>query len=182
MGMLHQRTKVTGATHLGWRAMASDGQSSLKRIAIGSDHAGFDVKTHLVSMLESLGYRVEDYGTHSTDAVDYPHICASVARAVRDAKADVGIVLGGSGQGEQIAANKVRGVRAALCNDLWLAEMARSHNDANVLAMGGRVVSPELAERIVGKFLDTPFEGGRHARRVGQLGEIEAEESARRES
>ncbi|MFM7893510.1 MAG: RpiB/LacA/LacB family sugar-phosphate isomerase [Actinomycetota bacterium] len=101
---------------------------------------------------------------------------------MRDARADVGIVLGGSGQGEQIAANKVRGVRAALCNDLWLAEMARSHNDANVLSLGGRVVSNDLAEQIVKKFLETPFEGGRHARRVGQLKEIEAEEAARRES
>lgn len=155
---------------------------SAKRIAVGSDHAGYDLKTRLIGLLEGLGYRVEDYGTHSSEAVDYPHICAGVARAVRDARADVGIVLGGSGQGEQIAANKVRGVRAALCNDLWLAEMARSHNDANVLSMGGRVVSNELAEQIVKKFLDTPFEGGRHARRVGQLSDIEAEESARRES
>jgi len=156
--------------------------SSQKRIAIGSDHAGYELKAHLVPWLETLGYRVEDYGTHSTEAVDYPHICADVARAVRDAKADVGIVLGGSGQGEQIAANKVRGIRAALCNDLWLAEMARSHNDANVLSMGGRVVSSSLAEQIVKKFLETPFEAGRHARRVGQLGEIEAEEATRRES
>ncbi len=156
--------------------------SSQKRIAIGSDHAGYELKAHLVPWLETLGYRVEDYGTHSTEAVDYPHICADVARAVRDAKADVGIVLGGSGQGEQIAANKVRGIRAALCNDLWLAEMARSHNDANVLSMGGRVVSSSLAEQIVKKFLETSFEAGRHARRVGQLSEIEAEESTRRES
>ncbi len=166
---------------LGSHAIAPGGSPTAKRIAIGSDHAGFDLKTHLVSVLESLGYRVEDYGTNSTESTDYPHICASVARAVRDAKADVGIVLGGSGQGEQIAANKVLGVRAALCNDLWLAEMARSHNDANVLSMGGRVVSNDLAEQIVKKFLETPFEGGRHARRVGQLGEIEAEESARHE-
>ncbi|MEY4401022.1 MAG: ribose-5-phosphate isomerase [Actinomycetota bacterium] len=153
-----------------------------KRIAIASDHAGYELKSHLIALLESEGYRVEDYGTHSTEATDYPHLCAAAARAVRDARADVGIVLGGSGQGEQIAANKVRGIRAALCNDLWLAEMARSHNDANVLSMGGRVVSNELAEQIVKKFLETPFEGGRHARRVGQLGEIEAEEAARRES
>ena len=162
--------------------MATAAPKSLKRIAIGSDHAGFDLKTHLVAVLEQLGYRVEDYGTHSSEATDYPHICAGVARAVRDAKADVGIVLGGSGQGEQIAANKVRGVRAALCNDLWLAEMARSHNDANVLAMGGRVVTNDSAEQIVKMFLETPFEGGRHARRVGQLSEIEAEESTRYES
>ena len=162
--------------------MATAAPKSLKRIAIGSDHAGFDLKSHLVAVLEQLGYRVEDYGTHSSEATDYPHICASVARAVRDATADVGIVLGGSGQGEQIAANKVRGVRAALCNDLWLAEMARTHNDANVLSMGGRVVTNDLAEQIVEMFLETPFEGGRHARRVGQLSEIEVEESTRYES
>ena len=162
--------------------MATLAPKSLKRIAIGSDHAGFDLKSHLVAVLEQLGYRVEDYGTHSSEATDYPHICASVARAVRDAKADVGIVLGGSGQGEQIAANKVRGVRAALCNDLWLAEMARTHNDANVLSMGGRVVTNDLAEQIVKMFLETPFEGGRHARRVRQLSEIEVEESTRYES
>jgi ribose 5-phosphate isomerase B len=162
--------------------MATAAPKSLKRIAIGSDHAGFDLKSHLVAVLEQLGYRVEDYGTHSSEAADYPPICASVARAVRDAKADVGIVLGGSGQGEQIAANKVRGVRAALCNDLWLAEMARTHNDANVLSMGGRVVTDDLAEQIVKMFLETPFEGGRHARRVGQLSEIEVEESTRYES
>jgi ribose 5-phosphate isomerase B len=98
---------------------------------------------------------------------------------VRDGKAEFGIVMGGSGQGEQIAANKVHGVRAALCNDLYLAEMARSHNDANVLSMGGRVVSFELAEQIVEKFLTTPFEGGRHERRVAQLAEIEQQEGAR---
>jgi ribose 5-phosphate isomerase B len=98
---------------------------------------------------------------------------------VRDGKAEFGIVMGGSGQGEQIAANKVHGVRAALCNDLYLAEMARSHNDANVLSMGGRVVNFELAEEIVEKFFTTPFEGGRHERRVAQLAEIEQQEGAR---
>jgi ribose 5-phosphate isomerase B len=98
---------------------------------------------------------------------------------VRDGKAEFGIVMGGSGQGEQIAANKVHGVRAALCNDLYLAEMARSHNDANVLSMGGRVVNFELAEEIVDKFFTTPFEGGRHERRVAQLAEIEQQEGAR---
>jgi ribose 5-phosphate isomerase B len=163
-------------------SMASaSGSQSQKRIAIGSDHAGFELKGFLVALLDGMGYRVEDFGTHSSEATDYPPICADVARAVRDARADLGIVLGGSGQGEQIAANKVRGIRAALCNDTWLAEMARSHNDANVLAMGGRVVTAAQAEQIVKKFLDTPFEGGRHARRVGQLSEIESEEAARQE-
>ena len=150
-----------------------------KRIAIASDHAGFELKSHLIALLESQGYHVEDYGTHSTEATDYPHLCAAAARAVRDAKADVGIVLGGSGQGEQIAANKVRGIRAALCNDLYTARMARSHNDANVLSMGARVVGVGLAEEIVDLFLATPFEGGRHQRRVEQLMAIEAEEAAR---
>jgi ribose 5-phosphate isomerase B len=150
--------------------------SAPRRIAIGSDHAGFELKAHLVASLTAQGYAVTDFGTDSTESVDYPPICAAVARAVRDGAADVGIVMGGSGQGEQIAANKVRGIRAALCNDLYLAEMARSHNDANVLSMGGRVVSSELADRIVETFLSTPFEGGRHERRVAQLADIENQE------
>lgn len=150
--------------------------SAPRRIAIGSDHAGYDLKAHLVASLTRQGHTVTDFGTDSTESVDYPPICAAVARAVRDGKADVGIVMGGSGQGEQIAANKVRGIRAALCNDLYLAEMARSHNDANVLSMGGRVVSVELADRIVETFLTTPFEGGRHERRVAQLADIEQQE------
>lgn len=149
----------------------------MRKISIGADHAGFELKQHLVEYLSSKGLQVADHGTNSTESVDYPEICANVARAVRDGKAEIGIVLGGSGQGEQIAANKVNGVRAALCNDLYLAEMARSHNNANVLSMGGRVVTPKQAEQIVDKFLSTEFEGGRHERRVAQLGEIEKSES-----
>ena len=148
-------------------------------IAIGSDHAGYDLKQHLIDYLTKAGHQVVDHGTHSSESVDYPPICAAVARDVRDGKAEIGIVMGGSGQGEQIAANKVHGVRAALCNDLYLAEMARSHNDANVLSMGGRVVTTEQAEKIVEKFLHTPFEGGRHERRVAQLADIEQQEGAR---
>jgi ribose 5-phosphate isomerase B len=148
-------------------------------IAIGSDHAGYDLKQHLIGYLTKTGHTVVDHGTHSSESVDYPPICAAVARDVRDGKAEIGIVMGGSGQGEQIAANKVHGVRAALCNDLYLAEMARSHNDANVLSMGGRVVTVEQAEQIVEKFLHTPFEGGRHERRVAQLADIEQQEGAR---
>ncbi len=151
----------------------------IRTIAIGSDHAGFELKAHLIEVLTKNGHEVSDHGTHSTDSVDYPPICAAVGRAVRDGKADMGIVLGGSGQGEQIAANKVRGVRAALCNDMYLAEMARSHNNANVLSMGGRVVTFELAEQILHTFLTTPFEGGRHERRVAQLTEIEEQEGNR---
>jgi ribose 5-phosphate isomerase B len=145
------------------------------RIAIGADHAGYELKAHLVEMLVGLGHDVDDQGTHSTESVDYPAICAGVGRTVRDGRADVGIVLGGSGQGEQLAANKVRGVRAALCNCLYTARMARQHNDANVLSIGARVVGVGLAEEIVSTFLTTPFEGGRHARRVEQLTALEAE-------
>ncbi len=130
-------------------------------------------------MLSKAGHTVIDHGTNSIESVDSPPFCAAVARDVRDGKAEIGIVMGGSGQGEQIAANKVHGVRAALCNDLYLAEMARSHNDANVLSMGGRVVNFDLAEQIVEKFLTTPFEGGRHERRVAQLAEIEQQEGGR---
>jgi len=145
------------------------------RIAIGADHAGYALKQHLVTMLRDAGYEVDDQGTHSTEPVDYPAICAGVGRTVRDGAADVGIVLGGSGQGEQLAANKVRGVRAALCNCLYTARMARAHNDANVLSIGARVVGEGLAEEIVHTFLTTGFEGGRHARRVEQLTRLEAE-------
>ena len=145
----------------------------MTRIAIGADHAGYDLKTHLIDVLTDRGHEIDDHGTDSTEPVDYPAICAGVGRAVRDGEADVGIVLGGSGQGEQLAANKVRGVRAALCNCLYTARMARQHNDANVLSMGARVVGVGLAEEIVTTFLSTEFEGGRHARRVGQLTALE---------
>ncbi len=145
----------------------------MTRIAIGSDHAGFELKQHLVRMLVESGHDVEDHGTGSRDPVDYPAFCAEVGRSVRDGRVGVGIVLGGSGQGEQLAANKVRGVRAALCNCLYTARLARAHNDANVLALGARVVGTGLAEEIVTTFLTTPFDGGRHARRVDQLMQLE---------
>jgi ribose 5-phosphate isomerase B len=125
-------------------------------------------------MLNGRGHTVDDQGTDSTESVDYPAICAGVGRTVRDGKADVGIVLGVSGQGEQLAANKVRGVRAALCNCLYTARLARVHNDANVLSMGARVVGEGLADEIVETFLSTEFEGGRHARRVDQIAELES--------
>jgi ribose 5-phosphate isomerase B len=144
------------------------------RIAIGADHAGFELKQHLVVFLREQGHDVADHGTDSTESVDYPPIMAGVGRAVVAGDADVGIVLGGSGQGEQLAANKVRGVRAALCNDLYTARMSRAHNDANVLSIGARVVGTGLAEEIVTVWLSTPFEGGRHARRVEMLTKIES--------
>jgi ribose 5-phosphate isomerase B len=142
---------------------------SVVRIAIGSDHAGFLLKEHLVQTLESLGHAVDDQGTTSEAPVDYPPICIGVARTVADGEADRGIVLGGSGQGEQIAANKVPGIRAALCNDLYTARLSRAHNDANVLSMGGRIVAFGLADEILTLWLATPFEGGRHQRRLDQI-------------
>jgi ribose 5-phosphate isomerase B len=147
------------------------------RIAIGADHAGFTLKQHLAHVLKGGGHDVEDLGTDSEEPADYPPICAAVARAVVEGRADRGIVLGGSGQGEQIAANKVRGARAALCNDLFTARLARAHNDANVLSIGARIVAPPLAEEILQVFLATPFDNGRHERRILQIREIETEES-----
>jgi ribose 5-phosphate isomerase B len=146
---------------------------TLMRIAIGADHAGFLLKEHLKATLTRLGHEVDDHGTHSEASVDYPPICASVGRAVVAGRADRGIVLGGSGQGEQIAANKVRGVRAALCNDLFTARLSRQHNNANVLSMGGRIVAFGLADEILTLWLDTPYEGGRHQKRLDQVAEIE---------
>jgi ribose 5-phosphate isomerase B len=143
------------------------------RIAIGADHAGFRLKEHLKETLNQLGHSVEDHGTQSEESVDYPPICLSVGRAVVEGRADRGIVLGGSGQGEQIAANKVGGVRAALCNDLYTARLSRLHNDANVLSMGGRIVAFGLADEILTLWLATPFEGGRHQRRLDQIREAE---------
>lgn len=148
------------------------------RIAIGSDHAGFDLKTHLVAFLTDAGHDVVDCGTDSTESCDYPPICADVARRVVGGDVDRGIVMGGSGQGEQIAANKVHGARAALCNDLYTARMSRTHNDANVLSIGARIVADGLAEEIVTLWLDAEFEGGRHQRRVDLLAAIEREEVA----
>jgi ribose 5-phosphate isomerase B len=152
------------------------------RIAIGADHAGFALKQHLVQTLARLGHVLDDRGTDSQAPVDYPPICAEVARLVTSGKADRGIVIGGSGQGEQMAANKVDGIRAALCNDLYTTRLSRQHNDANVLAMGGRIVAFGLADEIVTLWLNTAFEGGRHQRRIDQIAEIEKGTVASRQS
>ena len=143
------------------------------KIAIGADHAGYALKQHLLTALEQLGHQVEDLGTHSETPVDYPDVCARVGRRVVGGHVDRGIVIGGSGQGEQMAANKIPGVRAALCNDLYTARMSREHNDANVLAMGARVIGAGLADEILKLWLDTAFAGGRHQRRVDQIAELE---------
>jgi ribose 5-phosphate isomerase B len=146
------------------------------RIAIASDHAGFRMKALVAEHLTSGGHEVTDHGTDSEASVDYPAFCAAAARAVVRGEADFGIVIGGSGQGEQIAANKVNGARAALCHDLTTAKLARSHNDANVLSLGGRLLGETLALEIVDTFLAGEFEGGRHVARVEQLAAIEREE------
>ena len=146
------------------------------RIAIGADHAGFRLKQHFIQVLKERGHDVDDRGTDSEAPVDYPPICAGVGRVVVAGDADMGIVLGGSGQGEQMSANKVRGVRAALCNDLFTARLARMHNNANVLSIGARIVAPTLAEEILHIFLETSFEGGRHVARLREIADIEAGE------
>jgi len=143
------------------------------RIAIGSDHAGYPLKQDLKAFLLQQGHAVVDVGTDSTEPVDYPSFCAAAARTVVNGEADRAIVLGGSGQGEQIAANKIHGVRAALCHDVFLARLSRLHNDANVLAMGGRIVAATYAREIARVWLETSFEGGRHVPRLEQIREIE---------
>ena len=143
------------------------------RITIGSDHAGFPLKEELKQVLKEQGHEVADLGTDSEEPVDYPLYCVKVARAVAEGSAERGIVFGGSGQGEQMVANKVHGVRAALGNDLYTARLSRQHNDANVLALGARIVAPTLAREILELWLATPFEGGRHVERLEEISMIE---------
>jgi ribose 5-phosphate isomerase B len=143
------------------------------RIAMGSDHAGWAMKEELKGFLLGAGHDVVDVGTSSDEPVDYPGFCADAARAVAGGAVERGIVLGGTGQGEQIVANKIHGVRAALCHDIYMARMSRRHNDANVLSIGARVVAEAYAKEIVREWLDTPFDGGRHERRIEQIGRIE---------
>ena len=147
------------------------------RIALGCDHAGFPLKEDLRAFLEEGGHEVMDHGTHSPEPVDYPGFCAAAARAVASGEADRAILTGGSGQGEQIVANKIHGIRAALCHDLYLARLSREHNDANVLSMGARVIAPAYAREVVRVWLATPFEGGRHQPRLDQIASIERGES-----
>jgi len=146
------------------------------RVVVAADHAGYPLKTVVAAWLRRRGHDVEDLGTFSTEPVDYPPICAAAARAVVAGRADVGVVVGGSGQGEAIAANKVRGARAALCHDEHSARLARAHNDANLLSLGARIVAGELACDILAVFLATPFDGGRHLTRLHEITGIEDEE------
>ena len=139
------------------------------RVAIGSDHAGVAYKAALVDLLRDLGHDVKDFGPSSEEPVDYPDYIRPLAEAVARGEFDRGIVLGGSGNGEQIVANKVRGVRCALCWDVTTARLARQHNDANMVAIGQRMIGIETARDIVRTFLATEFEGGRHARRIAKI-------------
>ena len=142
-------------------------------IAIASDHGGYMLKEHIKAYLAAKGITCEDFGTNSTDSCDYPDFAKPAAEAVANGQCEKGIVICTTGIGVSISANKVKGIRCALCTDTLTAEMTRRHNDANMLAMGAGIVGPMLAERIVDTFLSTEFEGGRHARRVAKMMEIE---------
>ena len=147
------------------------------RVAIGSDHAGFDLKGELCTLLDELRIEYRDFGTFSTDAVDYPDFIAPVARAVARGDFERGIVLGGSGTGEAIVANKVRGIRCVEAADPVTARLGREHNDANVLAMGARIIGIEVARACVRAFIEGEFDGGRHVARIEKVSRIEAEEA-----
>ncbi|MBR4057610.1 MAG: ribose 5-phosphate isomerase B [Oscillospiraceae bacterium] len=142
-------------------------------LAIGSDHGGYALKQEIMEHLREKGIAYKDFGTDTADSCDYPIYGEAVARAVASGECERGICICGTGIGISIAANKVKGIRAALCGDCFSADMARRHNDANILALGARTLGSGLALRIVDTFLETEFEGGRHARRVGLIHEIE---------
>jgi len=142
-------------------------------IAIGSDHGGFELKGYIIDFLKEKGYEVKDFGTYSEDSVDYPDCAKPVCEAVMNGEADKGILICGTGIGISIAANKHKGIRAALCGDVYSAKMTRVHNDANILCMGGRVIGRELAYMITETFLNSEFEGGRHEARIAKIHSIE---------
>jgi len=150
-----------------------DEEFMTKRIAIGSDHAGFEDKERIKQQLDELGVEYEDVGTNSTESVDYPVYARKVAEKVANGEVEQGILVCGSGNGMQIAANKVRGIRAALAWNEETAKLARQHNDANVLSVPARMISPEEESKIVESFLEAEFEGGRHARRVDKISDLE---------
>ena len=143
------------------------------KIAMGCDHGGFDLKEDIKAFLAEQGHEVEDFGCYGKDSCDYPEFAEAAARAVAEGKCERGIVICTTGIGISISANKVKGVRCALCGDPWSAEMTRRHNDANMLAMGAGVVGPLMARQIVSAFLGHDFEGGRHQRRVDKMMDIE---------
>lgn len=143
------------------------------RIIIASDHGGLALKNEIKDYLVKLGHQVTDLGTHTEASVDYPDFGKLVGEMVAGGEAEQGILVCGTGIGMSITANKIKGIRAALCTDCFMAEMARRHNDANVLVLGGRVLGGELAKKIVREYLETPFEGGRHARRLEKIAALE---------
>lgn len=147
------------------------------RIVFAADHNGVALKDYLIERLTADGHEVDDLGTHGTETVDYPPLCAALGRRVASGEADRGIVIGGSGSGEQMACNKIPGVRAGICHDLFTTEIARAHNDANVLILGAKIIAPALAEMITSLWLTTPFKGGQHARRLEQIAALERGES-----
>jgi len=144
------------------------------RIAVGSDHRGFGIRSKVVDLCERLGHEVEDMGTNSPEAVDYPDVASMVAGRVGRGEVDRGILVCGTGLGMCIAANKLRGVRAAPCHDDLTAELSRRHNDANVLCLSADLLGERLIERMIELWLSAPFEGGRHARRLEKIGQLEA--------
>lgn len=145
------------------------------RIYVGGDHAGVLLKAEIARLLLELGHEVRDLGTNSAEPVDYPDFCIPVAEAVSRGEADRGIVFGGTGNGEAMAANKVFGIRCAVVHDVTTARLARFHNDANMIALGARIVGSEVAKEIVRTFLTTPFEGGRHIPRIEKILRYERE-------
>ena len=145
------------------------------RVALATDHAGFPLKEPVAEWLRTAGHEVIDFGVDSTEPVDYPDVIAPAARAVASGDCDVGIVLGGSGTGEQIVSNKVRGIRCVEAADPVTARLGREHNDANVMAMGARIIGREVALACVAAFMEASFQGGRHARRVEKLRRLEEE-------
>lgn len=142
-------------------------------IAIACDHSALEMKKEIEALLDSRGLSYRDFGTNSTESCHYPIFGARAAHAVADGECDLGIVICGTGIGMSLAANKVHGIRCALCGDPYSAKMTRAHNNANMLALGARVIGPELAKMIVETFLDTPFEGGRHQTRIDMIAAIE---------
>lgn len=143
------------------------------KVVVGSDHAGRPAKLRAIETLRQLGCEVEDVGTHSDASVDYPDFGAEVARRVAARQADLGVLCCGTGIGMSITANKVPGIRAALCHNDYTAEMARRHNDANILCIGARVLDERTIDEVVRRFIRTPFDGGRHARRIKKIADIE---------
>lgn len=143
------------------------------KIAIAADHGGFQLKAELTAHLTENGYECVDFGTNSTDSCDYPDFAEKACQAVLDGRCELGILICGTGIGMSMAANKMKGIRCALCGDCFSAEMTRRHNNANVLAMGARVIGPELAMRIADTFLASPFDGGRHQRRIDKVTALE---------